>query len=177
MVGFSYYIILSHAEKTMSISIRKAEPGDIESMFDLMKYYSDRDIILKRTRDEIAEYLDNFFVAVDGSELAGVVSYYDYGPHLKEIRSLCVRGRYSRKGTGSLLVRHMIGHLSRGNPPKIFVLTYSPGFFEKSGFTRIQKDTLPEKIWKDCNNCKNRDNCRETAMFYERSVGNTTIRT
>ncbi len=152
----------------MPYEIRSAEAGDIDSMYELMKYYSDREIILKRTREEILESLDHFFVAVNFRDITGVISFYDYGPHLKEIRSLCVRESHMGRSIGSALVRFMIMHLTRENSPKVFVLTYSPGFFEKNGFTRIPKDTLPEKIWKDCNICKNRDNCREIAMFFDR---------
>lgn len=105
---------------------------------------------------------------LEDDTIAGVISYHDYGRHLKEIRSLAVRDADSRKGVGSRLVRHLIKQLSREGSPKIFVLSYSPVFFIKNGFAPVDKETFPEKIWKDCINCPDQENCGETALVYQR---------
>ncbi|PKL17488.1 MAG: GNAT family N-acetyltransferase, partial [Spirochaetae bacterium HGW-Spirochaetae-5] len=31
----------------------------------------------------------------------------------------------------------------------------------------VPKDDFPEKIWKDCDNCKDKDKCGETALIYK----------
>jgi amino-acid N-acetyltransferase len=71
--------------------IRKALQGDIDSIHDVVRYYAERDILLARTKEDIAGALNTFLVAEDGNSFTGVISYYDYGEKLKEIRSLAVK--------------------------------------------------------------------------------------
>jgi N-acetylglutamate synthase-like GNAT family acetyltransferase len=50
--------------------------------------------------------------------------------------------------------------------PQVFVLTYQQKFFEKCGFKVISKESLPQKVWKECVNCPKFPNCEEIAMIY-----------
>jgi amino-acid N-acetyltransferase len=151
----------------MSVKIDKALPADIDPIYHIIKSYSDDDVVLERSREEISASLETFLVAREGNKIEGVISYYDYGPDLKEVRSLCVSKENLRKGTGSLLLKNLIDEILRQNSrTKIFVLTYNPLFFMKNRFVEVEKNSLPEKIWKDCDSCKNRENCREIAMIY-----------
>lgn len=147
-------------------AIRKATSADINAIHEIISSYSEEGILLSRTLDDINAGLDNFFVAEIGKETVGVITFFDYGDHLKEVRSLAVHKRYLRRRIGSDLLHALIRHLTAANTPRIFVLTYTPAFFEKNGFTEISMDTLPEKIWKDCMYCKKQDNCTETALEY-----------
>jgi amino-acid N-acetyltransferase len=148
------------------IKIHKASPADVNRIFDLLIKYSADGTILERTKDEISEYIDNFFIALNDSSFTGVISYFDYGPALKEIRSLAVDKNFNNKGIASELVKFLIKELTAASAPKIFALTYSPDFFKKNGFIEADKNSLPEKIWKDCVKCKNRETCGETPMVY-----------
>ncbi len=156
----------------MHAKIRPAVPDDIDAILAILKPYAREGLILERTADDIREVLSSFLVAEVAGSVAGTVSYHDYGRHLKEIRSLAVRKGISRRRIGSLLALNLIGSLQKSAAnPKIFVLTYSPGFFRKLGFVEAPKESLPEKIWKDCDHCKNRDNCGETALVYRGLLG------
>ena len=149
------------------LNIRTATTSDVESIHKIMQPYADEQIILERSKNDILLNLDKFTVALIGHEIIGVVSYYDYGNELKEIRSLAVKKHISGRGAGSLLLQSIVKLLlDKFHYAKIFVLTYSPGFFEKYGFVRIPRDSLPEKIWKDCQNCNNQDNCKEIALIF-----------
>ncbi len=148
------------------VKIHKASSADVNRIFDLLIKYSIDGTILERSKDEISGSIDNFFIAINDSALKGVVSYFDYGPALKEIRSLAVDKNFKSKGIGSELVKYLIKQLTEKSKPKIFVLTYSPEFFRKNGFIEVEKNTLPEKIWKDCVKCKNVETCGETPMVY-----------
>jgi amino-acid N-acetyltransferase len=99
----------------------------------------------------------------------GCVSYYDYGQNLYEIRSLAVKAEYEKKGLGSKLVAAIITAIPANPLPKIFALSYSPEFFKKNNFFEVAKETLPEKIWKDCSKCVNLENCDETALVYRQA--------
>jgi amino-acid N-acetyltransferase len=150
----------------MSYLIRTADERDVQSIHKLIKYYADEGIILERSIDDIKINISNFLVAVSENNVIGTITYYDYGNNLKEIRSLAVDKSYKGLEIGRNLLKKMIKNISPVNKAKIFTLTYRPGFFEKNGFIPVPKDDFPEKIWKDCTNCKDRENCGETALIY-----------
>ncbi len=154
----------------MNATVRKATLDDVDAIFNILKPYTDEGIVLALTNDEIFNRIDNFLVAQYDKKRIGVVSFYDYGNKLKEIRSLAVRKDFFKKGIGRNLVEALIKRLLDDFPDaKIFVLSYYPDFFKKLGFQEIQREELPEKIWKDCQNCKNKDNCGETALILSRT--------
>ena len=54
-------------------------------------------------------------------------------------------------------------------PGQVMVLTFTPPFFEKLGFTRIPKETILYKLYKGCMNCSKYDSpltCPEVAMAF-----------
>lgn len=151
----------------MKITIRKATGDDAEAIHALLAPYVKKGILLARTKEEIIKSSDTFTVAVAKEKIIGVVSHYKYNNKLFEIRSLAVSSRYHNKGIGKQLVAHAIEDiLLHHKGAKIFCLTYKPSFFKKAGFMAVAKETLPDKIWKDCQYCPHKDNCTETAMVY-----------
>jgi len=149
--------------------VRSAELTDINRIHDIITYYAGKELILYRSMEDITESLESFIVAADNGVIQGIISFHDYGKNLKEIRSLAVGVEHSKKGVGTVLVKNMIEKLRSSNAEsKIFVLTYSPEFFIKNNFGYVPKHTLPEKIWKDCQNCSHKDNCGESALVYSR---------
>ena len=152
------------------IIIRKPFVDEAEIISRLMKKHIERGILIQRDTDEIRNAIDTFLVAELEDRIIGAVSRYDYGQGLMEVRSLVVSDEYGKSGIGSILVRALIKTIEREGAVKIFALTYSPDFFRKNSFFDVQKETLPEKIWKDCQFCKNRDNCGETALVYKSAL-------
>ncbi len=150
----------------MKHTIRPALEEDIPVILDILQPFASEGIILPRTSEEIRNSLQYFFVAEKHNCICGVISYHDYGPTLKEIRSLAVLQAEAGRGLGSALVQWVSDYLRQRHPgSKIFVLTYSPEFFKKLAFEEVDKNLLPEKIWKDCQNCPNRNHCTETALI------------
>jgi amino-acid N-acetyltransferase len=139
---------------------------DVDSIHKIIQFYSGKDVILERSRDDIRSSLDNFYVASKGNEVIGIISYHDYGDHLKEIRSLGVKKQFVRHGIGTALLKHMVTDLRSRSNPRIFVLTYTPEFFQKNDFVVIPMNSLPEKIFKDCFACKNKFSCNEIALVH-----------
>ena len=150
----------------MSFTVRIASESDIQSIYKLIKYYADEGIILERSINDITLNIGNFLVAVSDCDTIGCVTFYDYGNDLKEIRSLAVDKSHNRSGIGKALLEEMIKKINFTCKSKILTLTYRPDFFNKNGFTVVPKNEFPEKIWKDCANCKDRENCGETALVY-----------
>lgn len=149
------------------IIIRKPFVEEAEAINSLMSKHADTGLILQRDVDEIRNAIDTFIIAEKDGQIIGSVSRYDYGQGLYEVRSLVVTESMGKTGIGSVLVKTLIRTLKREGAKKIFALTYSPDFFRKNGFTEVARETLPEKIWKDCRFCKDRDCCGETAVVCE----------
>jgi len=70
--------------------VRRATLLDVDNIYSLIEFYANQGVILKREKQEIEKGIDNFFVAEVDGEFAGAVTFYDYGPSLKEVRSLAV---------------------------------------------------------------------------------------
>ena len=147
--------------------IRKASKEDVKGILKLLQPYVEKGIVLPRTEKDILSHLSLFYVAEDESGVTGVISHYKYSNTLMEIRSLAVRENLFDKKIGSALVKKVIQDLRAQSPDaKIFSLTLAPGFFLKCGFSTVEKETLPEKIWKDCSKCIKKDCCDEIPMVY-----------
>jgi amino-acid N-acetyltransferase len=52
----------------------------------------------------------------------------------------------------------------------LFVLTYVVSMFKTIGFSTVDKETLPQKVWNDCNACLYKENCNETAMIISLAI-------
>jgi len=155
----------------MNITLRKAIHDDVDDILTLLSPYVKEGILLPRSREEIIKASDSFIVAIAQKKIIGVVSHYKYNNQLYEIRSLTVSNKHHRKGIGKKLVEYAISEiLQHHKDVKIFCLTYKPSFFNKAGFIPVDKESLPDKIWKDCQYCKHRDNCTETAMIYAKGL-------
>ncbi len=149
------------------ISIQKAEEENIPDIIDLLEPYVAEGIVLRRTYEEIQAERHCFYVAYVDGLAEGVISYHDYDNQLYEIRSLVVNKKFSRKGIGRQLVEFVIDLLRNEHPAcRIFALTYVPDFFYKLNFIQLDKSKLPEKIWKDCNNCPKKDCCTEIPVLF-----------
>jgi len=150
----------------MSYTIRPAQEKDIDPIHSLISHYALQGVILERSREDIHDNLENFLVAEDSGIVIGAATFYDYGETLKEIRSFAIDENYHGRGIGSSLLKKIVERIDRKDSTRIFTLTYKPEFFSKNGFTVVSKDDFPEKIWKDCRNCQDWDNCGETALVY-----------
>lgn len=149
----------------MQIVTRKAEPKDIEEIYELISSYADKGIMLPRSREVLARQLDDFVVAVAEGKIVGCGSLCRLGRDLVEIRSLGVRENYTGYGIGRRLVEFLVGEAREQHIPKVMALTYQVAFFERNGFSVVSKDIFPEKVWKDCVYCKKQDCCDEIAVL------------
>ena len=86
---------------------------------------------------------------------------------LAEVKSLAVSPQRQGQGVGAALMRAAEDDARRLGIRRLFALTYERDFFAARGFGQIDRDTLPEKVWRECIACPKADACDEIAMMKE----------
>jgi amino-acid N-acetyltransferase len=145
--------------------IRKAVMRDTEGIFQLISQYAKEGKLLARTYSSIYENLQSFVVAVINNEVVGICGLTILDRNLAEVRSLAVSPGYVGKGIGKALVQQIIKETEDLEITRLISLTYQITFFSKLGFNLVDKNELPQKMWKDCINCPKLHSCDETAML------------
>lgn len=151
--------------QTVQVVCRKATSADVETLFLLIKGYAEKGIMLPRTREALDYMIDSFVVAEVGDEVVGCGALTRLGTELVEIRSLGMSEGFKGLGIGSKIVDALIDQAREQQIPKVMALTYEVAFFEKNGFTVVEKEIFPEKVWKDCVNCPKQHACDEIAVL------------
>ena len=139
---------------------------DIDEMQKLVKPEVDDGIILPRNDDEMATNIRAYVVAKFNNKIIGFCALHIFSKKLAEIRSLVVDKSYRRNKVGQNMILFLIEESQKLCVNSVFALTYQKGFFEKLGFSMINKSELPEqKIWADCIKCKYFPVCKEIAFI------------
>ena len=121
--------------------------------------------LLPRSLAEICENIRDFVVVEHDGEVIGCGALHLYGMHLAEIRSITVTAKAKGKGAGCVLVDALLLEAKRQSVTCICLFTRIPDFFFKYGFRTVEdKSELPDKIFKDCQNCPRLHRCDEVAM-------------
>jgi len=136
-------------------------------MQKLINYYAKRDKMLPRSLNELYENIRDFFVYSEGKKILGCCALHIDWEDLSEIKSLAVAPSKTGRGVGKKLLVECIKEAKMMKVKKIFALTYVPGFFERFGFTVIDKSELPHKIWSECIKCVYFPGCKEIAVMKE----------
>ncbi|MCL5779747.1 MAG: N-acetyltransferase [Firmicutes bacterium] len=147
--------------------IRKAKISDVEEIHQLISHYAAEGKMLARARTTLYEGIREFSVVEVEGKVVAVGSLHVLWNDLAEIRALAVAPAYIRKGLGKALVETFLQEAKELELPRVFALTYTPEFFAKCGFRLIDKEDLPQKVWKECVNCPQFPNCEESAVILE----------
>ncbi|WP_438492487.1 N-acetyltransferase [Paenibacillus sp. IHBB 3054] len=144
---------------------RNATVEDVEPLFLMIEEYAQSGIMLPRSRQALARQIDQFVIAEIGGTFVGCGSLFRLGNDLVEVRSLGLRDEGKGKGVGSMILEKLTEEARRQGIPKIMALTYAVDFFLRNGFTVVEKEIFPEKVWTDCVNCKKQNACDEIAVL------------
>ncbi len=150
---------------TTTLACRKATVQDIDTLYDIIQGYAEKGIMLPRTKETLSEQIDTFVIAEIDGRLVGCGSLTRLGHDLVEIRSLGVSDGYKGQGIGKALVNSLLHEAKQQGIPKVMALTYEVAFFERNGFTVVEKEIFPEKVWRDCIHCKKQHCCDEIAVL------------
>ncbi|NHN30960.1 N-acetyltransferase [Paenibacillus agricola] len=149
----------------MAVVCRRATEQDVDILFNIIQGYAEQGIMLPRSREVLIKQLDTFAVAFIDDQLVGCGSLTRLGEDLVEIRSLGVTEGHKGQGIGNALVSFLEEEARKQKIAKIMALTYAVSFFERNGYTIVQKEIFPEKVWRDCIHCKKQHCCDEIAVL------------
>ena len=147
------------------MNYRRAVFRDVESIHKIVNDYAEQGLMLSRSRNSIYETLRDFIVAEQDETVVGVGALHLVWDELAEVRAMAVAPVAKGQGVGMTIVEKLIGDAMILGVKTVFTLTYQPGFFTKAHFREVPKETLSQKVWKDCINCSKFPNCDEIAMI------------
>ncbi|MBN1857087.1 MAG: N-acetyltransferase [Dehalococcoidia bacterium] len=152
------------------MNVSKARIGDVPAMHRLINDFANQGAMLPRALSQIYENLRDYFVVRDGTKVVGCAALHVNWLDLAEIRSLAVEQNRQGEQLGATLVQACIEDAHSLGLPRVFCLTRQPGFFERQGFSLIDKSELPHKVWAECYYCPQFPDCDEVALI--RSTAN-----
>jgi amino-acid N-acetyltransferase len=147
------------------MTVRRAMMFDAPAICELINYHAERGRMLHRSLENIYDMLREFQVAVEDGQVAGCVAVDIFWADLAEVKSLAVAADRKGRGIGSKLLAAAVEDARTIGVQKLFALTYEKEFFASRGFQLIDRDTLPEKVWRECLACPKADACDEIAMM------------
>lgn len=154
----------------LDLRVRPARAEDVVAIFENIGYWAGQGKMLVRPMQNIFENLRDFFVAEtvapDGATVfAGNGALHILWGDIAEVRGLAVGAGVQAQGVGKALVEACEAEARRIGIPTLFAWTYSVGFFEKCGFTLIDKTKdLHPRVWSECLRCPFFVGCNENGL-------------
>jgi len=146
--------------------INKANLQHAKEIHKLINFYAQRDLMLPRSLNEIYENIRDYWIWLENDKVIGTVALHIVGWNdLAEIKSLAVEAENHKKGVGKKLVSSCIEEAKKLGIKKVFALSFVPDFFNKIGFSVVDKKEFPHKIWAECCNCPKFPDCGEVALI------------
>jgi len=149
------------------LNVEKATIKDATQIHKLVNYFAEKGDMLPRALSEIYENTRDFFVVREKGRVVACAALHIYWSDLAELRALTVSEHRHKQGIGACLVQACLRETKELGIPKVFCLTYKPGFFEKFGFQQVDSMELPRKVWAECYRCPKFPSCDEVALTYD----------
>ncbi|MFC2002591.1 N-acetyltransferase [Chloroflexota bacterium] len=151
--------------------IEKARIRDVPQMHQLINYFADNGLMLPRPLSELYENIRDFFVVRQGERVIACAALHVSWSDLGEIKSVAVAEDSQQQRIGAQLIDACLNEAKEVGIPTVFCLTYQPAFFEKFGFSQVDKMQLPRKVWSECYRCPKFPDCDEVALIYKFEAG------
>lgn len=155
----------SHASSASAAQIRRARLDDVDGIHALLQGFSDREVLLPRSRSDLYASLREFRVAEAGGEVIACAALQIFTADLGEVRSLAVASSRAGGGIGRRLVSCIEDDARALGLRRIMALTTTAEFFHKLDYRTVAMRELPEKVWGVCINCPKFLRCDETAVL------------
>lgn len=160
-----------------SPQLRPARIDDIPQIARIINDAAELGQMLPRSLASLYEKVRDFYVFAEiekSSEknndekherIVGVCGLTIIWANLAEVASLVVSPDYRGHGLGGKLVQACLTEAHDLGIRKVMTLTYEQAFFERQGFTVVDRQALPLKVWSECVRCPKSDACDEIAMI------------
>ena len=147
--------------------IRPAAIADVPTIGRIINDAAEFGLMLPKSQAVLYENLREFQVYEDPdtAEPVGVCGLSIIWANLAEIVSLAVAPSQRGRGVGRQLVEACLDEARRLQIRKVMSLTYEQRFFERLGFSVVDRQELPLKVWADCVRCPKNEACDEIAMI------------
>ncbi len=150
--------------------MEKARISDVPQMHQLINYFADKGEMLARSLSEIYENIRDYLVVRQSERVVACAALHVSWSDLAEIKSMAVAEDSQQQGIGTQLVETCLNEARELGIATVFCLTYKPSFFEKFGFSQVDKMELPRKVWTECYRCPKFPDCDEVALIYRLEV-------
>ena len=149
----------------------KARVSDVPQIHKLVNSFADNGEMLTRPLSEIYENIRDYFVVRKGERVIACAALQVSWADLAEIKSLAVAEDCQKRSIGGQIVGVCLKEAKELGISIVFCLTYKPVFFEKRGFSRVDKSELPQKVWGECYRCSKYPDCDEVALIHRLEAG------
>jgi len=146
------------------VVVEKARIDDVPAIKEIIDYYAQRNRMLFRSLAELYGNIRDYVVCRQEGKVVGCCALHVMWKDLAEVRALAVRAENQGQGLGRLLVEACVEEARQLGIKTVFTLTLEPGFFEKLGFARVERNSLSVKVWQECYRCPKFSHCDEIAM-------------
>jgi len=143
---------------------RCAIVSDAPAIYALIAHFAGLGLLLPRAEEEIRRNISHFLVHKIKGRVVSCVALESYGPDLAEIRSLAVAPEIQGRGMGAGLLEFVLSEARRCEIARVFAVTRAPDFFLHRGFAAVSRQSLTEKIERDCRGCPKRRSCKLVAV-------------
>lgn len=147
--------------------VRRARIADAKVIHQLLLKYAGDGLMLSRSLSEIYESIRDFYVYEQSGQVVGTGCLSICWEDLAEVRSLAVVETLKGQGVGRRIVEACLEEARQLGLRRVFALTYQLEFFQRLGFTEIEKSQLPHKVWGDCVRCPKFPECDELAVMID----------
>src|ERR1700757_2084457 len=146
--------------------VRKARLQEATNIYELVNSLSHDGTLLRRVFSEICENVRDFTVAEsEAGVFLGCGALHLYGPHPAEGRWMVVKPEAKSQGVGGRILFGLLDEAEDNGVGCVCLFTRIPDFFFRYGFREVEdRAALPDKIFKDCQNCPRLYRCDEVAM-------------
>ena len=143
---------------------RRAIVSDAPAIYALIAHFAGLGLLLPRAEEEIHRNISHFLVLKVKGRVMSCVALESYGVDLAEIRSLAVAPEIHGRGMGARLLEFALAEARRREIARVIAVTHAPDFFLRRGFAAVSRQSLTEKIERDCRACPKRRSCKLVAV-------------
>jgi amino-acid N-acetyltransferase len=133
----------------MSVIIRPARTSDVKQIRSIIDAFAAPGKMLEKETVTLFESVQEFVVAVDGSQVIGCGALHVLWEDLAEVRTVAVKEEFHKKGIGHQIIEAIIDRAQSIGVERIFCLTFQTQFFGKHGFNVIECTPVDTDVYQE----------------------------